>query len=81
MTPTDHPHYHSRQKGCRIVVRKEPASHAGQMMRVRFCKTHNEEVCAQDQCGWSWFWHGGEYTDPRVPIKLKPRNETQPTEA
>ena len=54
-------HFHSRDKGCRVVNRNIPFMHGNKISNIRggYCKTHHVETC---RCGWEFGWHYGTYS-------------------
>ncbi len=62
-------HFHSTEKGCKIVIKRFTLPRTHQQTGSRgyllgkHCLTHEKDLC---KCGYEWFWHGG--TDSR---KLK----------
>jgi hypothetical protein len=62
-------HYHSIQKGCRIIKRRyKTKTRTGESgyFTGAYCQTHKKEIC---QCGWEWGWHYGHQV--KILKKLK----------
>ncbi len=78
----DHPQYHSKDKGCKLVFKEQPCNTKGSMVDGYYCKTHKVDLCGSPGCGMEWS-HG--YTEEErarfyTPIKFYiKRNESQET--
>lgn len=47
----ENPDYHHKQKGCRVVARRQPGVSKRTFVDGFYCLTHKVELC---RCGFTW---------------------------